>query len=83
MAQFCDTFLYMHVDADTMRCLFEILEPNISVRDKSALTIVCENLLQWAAFEAARGKLVSKLGKGADKYDPLLKVQKGVKKNDN
>ena len=59
MAQFKPCMLYLRLSEKTMYNLFQVLKPKISIRDKDALTVVCEELLEWATTEAAKGKYAS------------------------
>lgn len=52
-----DTMLYIRVSGKTISDIAKVAGAgSITVRDKSALAICCEKLLEWAAASAAHGK---------------------------
>ena len=48
--------LYVRLSERTVHNLFRILLPSkVSIKDKSALTVLCEELLEWSTTEALKG----------------------------
>lgn len=55
------TMLYIRVSQGIMEDLMKVTHNRQLLQDKSALTIICETLLEWAAAQAAHGEEAEKL----------------------
>ena len=74
------TNLYIRLSDRTVHNLFRLLLPTkLSIKDKSALTVLCEELLEWATTEALLGMygediLKKKYGKVVDENGNTKRV---------